>query len=78
MDLKLWHQLVTESVWWRKYSIDESFDLYQRAAVAWGMGTEYYAQGPDTVNLTKLFEQYKLLATLKGNHHGKEINSEDC
>lgn len=72
MDHRLWKELVTEAVWWRKYDDHTLFELYQRTVSAWGLGLEYYAQGPETVDLTKLFESYRLLATLKGTYQESE------
>ena len=79
MDFPLWKQLVTEAVVWREFEDEHIFELYQRTALVWGMGEEYIMQSPlGDVNLTKLLEQYKILTTLKGTHHGSQINSENC
>ena len=46
--------------------------LYFRAATAWGSG--YQLTIPDgiggNVDLTKLYEQFKILSLLKGEHNG--------
>ena len=49
--------------------------LYHRAASAWAWGqTLQIADGlGGWVDLTKLFEQYRMLQVLKGNDHEKEI-----
>lgn len=78
MDFPLWKQLLTEAVYWQEIKDDFAFDIYQRTAIAWGMGDQYFINGPDNVNLTQLFEQYTILAHLKGTHHGSQINSENC
>ncbi len=78
MDFPLWKQLLTETIYWQKIDDSYAFNLYQRIAITWGMGDQYFIQGPERVDLTKLFEDYKLLAILKGTYHGSEINSEDC
>ena len=70
--------MLTEAVYWQKIDDVDAFNLYQRTAIAWDMGDRYYAQGPDNVDLTKIFEQYTILAHLKGTHHGSQINSENC
>jgi hypothetical protein len=46
--------------------------MFHRAATAWGMDQRLeVANGMGGwVDLTKLFEQYKIIETLKGNHHG--------
>lgn len=69
MDLGLWRQLVTDAVYWRRYTDDMLVDLYQRTVSYWCHGVDHYAQGPATVNLTQLFEQYRILAMLKGTYH---------
>ena len=51
--------------------------LFDRCVVAWGYGQEYYYQGHGaTVDLTKLYEQYKILSILKGEHNGNSEDSE--
>lgn len=49
--------------------------LYHRAATAWCHGQKLeVADGiGGYVDLTKLFEQYRMLQVLKGNIHEKEI-----
>ena len=78
MDFKLWHSLLTEAVYWQKIDTSMSLDILQRTAIAWAHDQTYYLQGVDRVDLTKLFEQYKLIETLKGTHDGQEIHSQDC
>jgi len=79
MDFKLWHQLLRETVYWQDITPDMAYDILQRTAVAWAHDQTYYLQsGPERVDLTKLYEQYKLIETIKGTGNGEEIKSEDC
>lgn len=56
-----------------------AYDILHRTAVAWAHDQTYYLQsGPERVDLTKLYEQYKLLETLKGTSHAEELGSEHC
>jgi len=79
MDFELWHQLLTETVYWHDINPSMARDILQRSAVAWAHDQKFFMQsGSERVDMTKLFEQYKLLETLKGTYHGEEINSKHC
>jgi hypothetical protein len=70
MDRALWKKLLNEAVWWDKFNDNESLRMYQSVVTAWGMYDQrIYAQGPERVDLTNVYEQYKILATLKGTHN---------
>ena len=51
--------------------------LYHRAASAWGCGDTF--EVPDGaggyIDLTKLFEQYRMIQILKGENRGNSKNS---
>lgn len=74
-DFEIWHQMLTEELWCRKPTMSEAFHIYQNTVTAWGFGRRYYAQDGigGTVDLTKLYEQCKLVSLLKKDHHGNEI-----
>lgn len=79
MDFKLWYQLLRETVHWQDINHDMAYDILQRTAVAWAHDQTYYLQsGPERVDLTKLYEQYKLLETIKGTSYDQELGSEHC
>lgn len=78
MDFPLWKQLLSEAVYWQEIDDGYAFDVFQRTSAAWGLGDQYFMQGVDNVDLTKLYEQYRLLATIKGTGYGSKVNSEDC
>jgi hypothetical protein len=78
MDFKLWHTVLTEAVYWQDISEGMSMDILHRTAVAWAHDQTYYLQGVERVDLTKLYEQCKLIETIKGYNHGQEITSENC
>jgi hypothetical protein len=66
-DFGLWHCMLTEELWWKKVSPDYATHLYQNTVNAWGHGMSYYAQDGvgGAVDLTKLYEQCKLVSILK-------------
>ena len=65
---QLWSQMVQESV---PFGVPEHAleTLYHRAASAWGSGQTLSIQDGigGQVDLTQLFEQYRMLQILKGN-----------
>ena len=68
--IKLWSEMVTEM---SPLMSEHTAELmFYRAATAWGSGQilEIADGRGGWVNLTKLFEQFKLIEMLKGNHHG--------
>jgi len=67
----IWHSLITEAMPERNIDYSYSMSLYQTAAVVWAEGKTYTANcalGP--VDLTKLYDQAIMLATLKGINDG--------
>lgn len=66
-DFGLWHHMLTEELWWKKVSPDYANHVYQNTVNAWGHGMNYYAQDGvgGAVDLTKLYEQCKLISILK-------------
>jgi hypothetical protein len=71
-DFNLWHQMLVEELWWKQPSMDQAFHIYQNTVNAWGHGMNYYAQDGvgGAVDLTNLYEQCKLVSTLKGVSNG--------
>jgi CRISPR/Cas system endoribonuclease Cas6 (RAMP superfamily) len=51
--------------------------LYHRAASAWGCGETFEVSNGvgEWVDLTKLFEQYRMIQILKGKNDGNSENS---
>jgi len=51
--------------------------LYHRAASAWGCGETFEVPNGvgEWVDLTKLFEQYRMIQILKGKNDGNSKNS---
>ena len=70
--IKLWTDMVTEMSPLMNERTAEL--MFYRAATAWGSDQilEIANGTGGWVNLTKLFEQFKLIEMLKGNHNGKE------
>ena len=79
MNFKLWRDMLSEAVWWEKFDDDKAYAVYQRTVVISGTGQTYHAQGAgQQVDLTKLYEQCKMLSILKDGANEKEISSSDC
>lgn len=75
MDNKeLWDTMIMESSAIVDHRVTEI--LYHRAASAWAYGQTLLI--PDgiggQIDLTSLFEQFRMLQILKGNDHGKETS----
>ena len=70
-DLKLWTQMLNDELptlgQGRPISVFYAVEIYQRTVVAWGQGMSHYAQDGigGAVDLTKLYEQCKLVSLLK-------------
>jgi hypothetical protein len=66
-DFELWHEMLAEELWWKEICMNEAFHIYQNTVGAWGVGMNYYAQDGvgGAVDLTKLYEQCKLVSILK-------------
>jgi hypothetical protein len=70
-DLGLWTRVLNEELPWlgqgRPISVFQAAEIYQRTVVAWGEGRTHYAQDGvgGAVDLTKLYEQCKLVSILK-------------
>ena len=67
MDFDLWRDMLSETVWWEKFTNNTAYAVYQRTVVVWGHGEKYYAHGPggEQVELTELYEQCKMVSVLK-------------
>ena len=66
-DFKLWYQMLKEEIWWKEVCPEYATHIYQNTVNAWGHGMNYYAQDGvgGAVDLTKLYEQCKLVSILK-------------
>lgn len=73
MDLKLWHTILTDAVHWQDIDEHMAIDIYRRTVVAWGHDMTYHMNGgPESIDLTKLYEQYKMVAALKRTNFDQE------
>ena len=72
---KLWKTILEDVV---PIPLSENLinDLYWRTTTAYGLGQTFWIQmGPEPIDLTKLFEQYRILVSLnEGPDHGEETN----
>ena len=66
--------MLSEAVFWERFTDDSAYAVYQRTVVMWGHGEKYYAQGAgQEVDLTKLYEQCKMLSILKDGVNKRDI-----
>jgi hypothetical protein len=79
MTRSLWKQMIETSV---PFPVpDHALEtLYHRAAAAWGNGQSLYlGSKPFETDLTKLFEQYRMLEILKNKEPDHDrIDTQDC
>jgi hypothetical protein len=59
--------MLTEELWWKEVGPNYAIHLYQNTVGSWAAGMSYYAQDGvgGAVDLTKLYEQCKLVSILK-------------
>jgi|LakMenEpi03Aug12_release.lakeMendotaPanAssembly.Ray.scaffolds.fasta_scaffold3161982_2 hypothetical protein len=70
ISLNDWHGVLQGAMWWEDLHPDLAILLYKYARKAYHEGLEYYVRGPSSgeVELTKIYEQFKLLHTLKAEY----------
>jgi hypothetical protein len=70
INLSDWHGVLQDSMWWEDLHPDHAIMLYKYTRRAYDEGLKYYVRGPGgiDVDLTKIYEQFKLLATLKADY----------
>jgi hypothetical protein len=81
MSFDLWRQMMRDRhvMVLRDYEIET---MYHMAVAAWGRDEQMVLNpsSPNEIDLTKLYEQYRMLKILKQKEpdHAQRINSEDC
>lgn len=61
----IWYRMVNDAIWWENICADHAWALYENTRRAYTHNSSYYFQGVgESVNLTKLYEQYKMLEAL--------------
>lgn len=68
-----WHQTLTEEIWWSDISEEFAYHLLRNTLRAHKANSEYFFQGMDNVELTKIFDQCKLVSILAKETHGTEV-----
>lgn len=70
ISLNDWHSVLQDAMWWEDLHPDHAIMLYKYIRKAYDEGLEYYVRGPGSgeVELTKIYEQFKLLHTLKAEY----------
>lgn len=71
INLSDWHGVLQDAVWWEKdMHPDRAIILYRYITRACHDGLRYYVRDPvgGEIDLTKIYEQFKLLATLRAEY----------
>ena len=70
ISLNDWHSVLQDAMWWENLHPDHAILLYKYTRRAHDEGLKYYVRGPGSgeVELTKIYEQFKLLHILKAEH----------
>ena len=70
ISLNDWHGVLQDAMWWEDLHPDLAILLYKYARKAHHEGLTYHIKDPagGDVDLTKIYEQFKLLATLKADY----------
>ena len=71
ISLNDWHSVLQDAMWWETYlHPDHAIMLYKYTRIAYNEGSKYYVRGPGSseVELTKLYEQFKLLHILRAEY----------
>ena len=72
MSRERWYNIVRETLV-EHLSEQAMDDLYHRCASAYGFGQTYHYQvGGKNIDLTEMFEQYRMLAILAGESNAPE------
>ena len=70
ISLNDWHGVLQDAMWWEDLHPDHAIMLYKYTRMAYNEGLKYYVRGPCSgeVELTKIYEQFILLATLRAEY----------
>ena len=70
INLSDWHGVLQDAMRWENLHPDRAILLYQYTKRAYDEGLTYYVNDPGgkQVDLTKIYEQFKLLATLRAEY----------
>lgn len=65
-----WFNVLQDALYWETLDPDKAILLYKYAHRAHDKGYTYYINGisGESIDLTKIYEQFKLLQTLKDNY----------
>ncbi len=70
INLADWCDVLQDALYWETLDPDKAILLYKYAHRAHEKGYEYFINGVggEQIDLTKIYEQFKLLATLRTEH----------
>ena len=70
-DLGIWYRLLIEKIYWESIGPHYATHLYTITKKAWTAGSQYYVKDPAggaDINLTTLYDQYKMLLSLTAEY----------
>jgi hypothetical protein len=76
LDKRFWSCWVEElktKIWWFDISEEFAYHLLRNTLRAHKANAEYFFQGLENVELTKIFDQCKLVSILAKETHGTEV-----
>ncbi len=70
INLSDWHRCLQDAMWWENLDPDRAILVFKNVQRAHVDGLTYHVNDPvgGNVDLTKIYKQCKLLATLKAKH----------
>ena len=75
LDNKFWYCWVDElktKIWWHDISKDFAYHLLRNTVRAHLDKSEYFFQGMENIELTKIYEQCKIISLLAKEYHGAQ------
>jgi hypothetical protein len=67
-----WLEEIRAKIYWHEVSDDFAWHLLENTVRAYLSKSEYYFQGMDNVELTKIYQQCKIISILAKEEHGSE------
>ena len=77
-NFEIWHSFLTEAIPYIKFEVSESILLFKRTAESRDRNLKYFYQnGPDSIDLTNIYDKTIMFAHLKGIANAKTENCQD-
>jgi hypothetical protein len=70
INLSDWHSVLQDAIYWQDLHPDYAILLYKNVRRAYLDGLTYHVKDPvgGEIDLTKIYEQFKMLATLRAEY----------